>query len=553
MAARRTIGKRLTRWARGLGRHARPFLMGTLAMEMGLAPTLAVAAEAPPTYYSAPAEDAAVSREIASYLQREEISRQRMTDPSVTPAGGQGYWQPGGAGGAYGAGGYPPGGYAPGGYPPGQPGMGGPGYQGGSPGLNVTNSIDPNTSVNVYGNPDPEANSFGTQVMHRSPGGIIRSFEVGTYANDDQMVISAGGTTALFERDGFGIGARGLVNGADYGDRTRLNQAFGASGDLFMGKRCYDYFGNEHWFKVGGFIDSYYGDEQYGKYGPTFSAIFFANERPALTFDFALGFGYGDDRSLLPIAPEVLSVADRDYQVRIGGFVNPCLQLGVSGNVYEWTDGHETEYGAGPFANMMLGNWRLGLDFSTGQGGARGFANVAYLFGPKIPTGTLAATGVPGVNGQAWLFQPTQRDITVRLGSRRAANINGITLVTAQVFQPPRLSNNATFELDLRVTNQTNQTIQNVSFGQNAVVTGTAGATIQGLAGTTVNAVGPGETATTNQITDLNIVVPPNAAAGQTIIVEFDVTANGQTRRVRLAPLVVGGINNGQIVIGQIQ
>lgn len=421
------------------------------------------------------------------------------------------------------------------------------------PQLSQSMTLDDGTGVRFFANPDPDAPLVGSSVSRRSPVGFVRELNAGVSANEGQFLYNGGLTLAILEREGFGIGGRLLFGGADYEDLD--DRQFSYSGDLFTGFRMLTRYG-EHWIKGGIFYD---WQDHFYKSGPAFAGLFFANEAHPMTLDVALGFGGGDDISFAPVRQEILEVADRDLQVRAGIFLNSAVQVGFSGNFVEFDSPIEyhQEWGVGGFTNLMLGNIRLNLDLTVGEGGVRGFANAAWVFG-----GPGYAPGRCMVDGQAWLMQPVNRDVALRVRTKGIPPVDGavgnIGLVTGTIIFPPRLAqggdvnNNGvidpgdTFELDLRVTNTSTITATNVSVGQNPTIIGSAANLELDITGENFGDIPPGESRQTDQFSDLNIRVSPTAVAGQTFFVEFDLSADGQTSRVRLGPFVVGGIANGQ-------
>lgn len=424
--------------------------------------------------------------------------------------------------------------------------------QQGVPQLSQGMTLDDGTNVQIFANPDPDAPLVGAMANQRRRVGFLRELNANASVNQEQFVYHGGLTIAFLERDGFGIGGRMLFGGADYDDLD--DRQFSYSGDLYGGFRMLTKYG-EHWFKGGVFYD---WQDHFYKSGPAFAGLFFANEAHPLTLDVALAFGGGRDISFAPERVAILEVADRDYQLRTGIFLNSGLQLGFSGNYVQFdsVEEYRSYWGVGGFANVMLGNIRLNLDMTVGEGGFRGFANAAWVFG-----GAALHAGPVGIDGQAWLMQPVNRDVALRVrtkGIPTSGVVGNIGIITGTVFFPPRLAMGGdinmngvidpgdTFEVNVTVTNTAVITATNVSVGQNPTIIG-SGATLENtLSGTAFGDIPPGESRSTDQFSDFDIRVNPGATPGQSFFVEFDLTADGQTSRVRLGPFTVGNISNGQ-------
>ena len=426
--------------------------------------------------------------------------------------------------------------------------------QTGSPSLSHGMNVG-DGNMQLFGCPDPDNPMMGGRVSRRSGGGVLREFEAMATTSAEQLVYSGGMTIALLETEGFGIAGRALFNGIDYRSWDGEEEV-GFSTDLWAGGKMGQAFG-ENWIKVGAFLD---WQDEFAKAGPMVAALFFANEKHPITIDAAAGFGYGDPYQV-PQTTEMLEVADRDYQLRAGVFLTPFLQVGGSGNFYEWDHADiDNKYGGGGFVAMYSGNLRFTLDVTGGEGGTRGYASVAYMFGcpGERTSGNCRNCQSWCLDGQSWLFEPVKRDTSLRFGSRQGPFVGNITSVDSRLYIPPRFAPaagdtdtdgivgpNEVFELDMCVTNGTQEVANAVQVANVVSVTGPA--TLLGtVIGTSLGNVAPGQTVCAGSRKDLDILVNADAQPGQTITVMYNVTADGQTKTAIVGPIVVGESYNGQ-------
>lgn len=413
-------------------------------------------------------------------------------------------------------------------------------------GFGTSTSLGPVGTMSVQGG----FGGFGSRFFGSYGSGLLREVSAGIFGNQQQQVYNGGATLKLFEGESCALMTRGLFGVSD--DSALGTRDFAFSSDTYLGFRLRSYGGGEHWFKVGGFVDD---QDRYGKAGPMFAALFFSNEAFPVTIDAAVGFGYGDDIDLLPSSTNIVDVANRDYQLRVGTFLSPTWQVGMSSMIADWETGEDQRsWGIGAFTNLMM--WQrtmLRLDFTAGDEGFRGFAMVSYLFGST--TSQAHACGECRVDGKQWMLSPINRDVALQIRSRNVPLADRLT-VRAQVYVPPRQAiptpnNNdhivnpgETFELELYVDNTTVVTIPTIAVGQNPTV---VGGTPQGISGEVFNNVAPGQTVQTNQSSDINVVVPQTAVNGDQIFVTFDLTIDGTTRRVTAGPIIVGSPATGNM------
>ena len=400
-------------------------------------------------------------------------------------------------------------------------------------------------NASIYGgNGGAGARVFGTYGSN-----FIRDITAGVFGNPNQTVYNGGTTLRLYETESSAFMTRGLFGVVN--DTTLGQSSFTFSIDSYASLRLRSYGGGEHWLKLGGFIDE---QNHFGKAGPMFAALLFANERFPLTVDAAVGFGYGSPIDQFPQTTNIVSVAARDYQLRVGTFLAPKLQVGLSSMLADWGSGPDNRnWGLGAFTNFYLFNRSLvRLDFTSGDAGFRGYAMFSYLFGPG-PSTTL--DGECRVDGKAWAMQPINRDVTVQLKETNVPFAERLN-VTATVIAPARQApcpggvNNIVeagtcFELNLAVQNPTSVSVSNVAVGQSPSTSGSAGAMPQGISGTVFPTIAAGGTAQTDQLTDINITVPASAAAGSTIFCTFDLTVDNVTRRMTVGPIIVGQTGTG--------
>jgi hypothetical protein len=394
---------------------------------------------------------------------------------------------------------------------------------------------------------------FGGNLTTQSSG-LFNSVSSGIFSNPSQTVYNGGTTLKLLEGESWAFMTRGLFGFVD--NYAISDTSFTYSIDSYFGTRVRSYGGGEHWVKFGGFVDD---QNQFGKAGPMVGALLFANEAFPVTVDAAVGFGYGNPIDRLPSFRETVDVANRDYQIRVGTFLSPTMQVGITTMIADFTGpGDNRSWSVGGFTNFLVFNRTfVRLDMSAGDEGLRGFALLSYLFGPS-PMRNQSCGDCRGecrVDGKSWLLQPVNRDVALQLRTREF-NVVDRLAVQARVVSPPRqaigiadgsgiVKSGQTFELDIIATNTTSVNIVSVGIGQNPTTSGTAGSSTQGISGGNFANVPPGATVQTDQSSDINVDVSAGAAPGSTIFITCDVTAEGKTRRVTFGPIIVGTTTNG--------
>jgi hypothetical protein len=471
-----------------------------------------------------------------------------------------------------------------------------------APGLNYSAAWGQGGNLSVYGNPNPGAygagfnlSGWGGSRNGGSQGGgpngrdpvwsDVRDFQVGTYSSESQTVVSGGGTLAFTYEDEHAVALRGLLGGA-FGGLTEDTVHF--SGDLFAATQT-EFLG-DHWFKAGLLYDV---QDQFGKVGPEFGLLLFADSRRPVSVDVAYGIGQG--APLISSNATLTAVADDDVQVRVGTFFGPHIQLGVTGTWYSWDDEQmEDVNGWGGFATLNLDYLQMTFDVTTDDLGTRGFANVALTTGAwSIRNRNRDRRDGPVVHPRDWLTRPVIRDTGLRLQSRQLTvaealaagvpttsalpngppGVGNITNINVFVYLPQflpaggettlaplgrtfDLNNNATvdagdiLQVNVELVNNSSQVATNVSIGTTLSTTG---------AGQPLTAVFPGAAVSGGNfpniqpglsggvtaggaadIRDIDIIVNAGAAAGQQIFIQFDVSADGQTRRFQAGPIIVG-------------
>ncbi len=266
-------------------------------------------------------------------------------------------------------------------------------------------------TVNVYGSPN--AGSYGgggSFSLNPSPPGssfmYFRSLQSAVYVNPQQTVVNAGSTFTLFSNDHVGIGGRALL-GATIDDN--LHDNFHFAGDAFAGVRL----PGEIWLKGGLLYDR---QNDFYKIGPTFGAVFLADAPHPITLDFAYGIGRGSPRLNL-LKNGQIAVADDDVQLRIGSYLSPMMQLGLSGNWARWDDPRFTDdSGIGGFTRINVADLQITVDVTSGNLGTRGFVNLAYVFGGPQRRCRQRPEGRVFVDcPEDWLTRPVIRDVSLRV------------------------------------------------------------------------------------------------------------------------------------------
>lgn len=420
-------------------------------------------------------------------------------------------------------------------------------------------------TMNVYGSPDPESYGAGAGFnVNPSAWLYVRDLQAAVYSSQDQTVVNAGSTLSLFSNERFGVGGRALF-GATVDDNLQDELHF--SGDAFVGVRL----PGETWLK-GGFL--YDTQDSFYKYGPTFGAVLLADAKHPLTVDFAYGMGKGDNRPGQN-GVGILGVADDDVQLRVGTYLSPTLQLGLSGNWARWDDTRfEDGEGIGGFARISIADLDVTVDVTDGDLGTRGFVNVAYVFGGPHRKDWRNRSARSFVDRpQDWMTRPVARDTSLRVqrfveevppGGRPGDGtgprplppgqqplVGNITQVDCRLLVNPAqdsinpgvIDPGDGFNLVVTLGNASTQTASNVSISN---LTADQGFVVFNTPPNEIIAsqdIPPGGTSTLI-IPTASLGIDPSTAQGSTFNLDFNVTANGQTRRFSCGPIRLGQSGN---------
>ncbi len=444
--------------------------------------------------------------------------------------------------------------------------------QGALQNLSLSQSLGNLGTVNVYGSPNPGSYGGGgsftlNPAANASSLLYFRDLQAAVYTNTQQTVVNAGSTFSLFSNKHFGIGGRALM-GATIDDN--LHDNFHFAGDAFAGVRL----PGEIWLKGGLLYDR---QNNFYKIGPTFGAVFLANARHPITLDFAYGKGHGQNKVNVQRTGQV-AIADDDVQLRIGSYVSPMVQLGMSGNWARWDDPRFRDgSGIGGFTRINLADLQITVDVTSGNLGTRGFVNVAYVFGGPQRRCWRDSQTRPFVDcPEDWLTRPVIRDVSLQLqtiagvpGAGGGATppgggptpsptplpktplVGNVTqiLFSVQVdpsqdqVNPGVLDPGDSFNLIVQFGNGTSQTVSNVSTTN---LSATAAFVV--FNSSTANVITSGSlppgTVVSNIIATSNMGIDPTAPQGSQFFLDFDVTADGQTRRFRSGPITLGATGN---------
>ncbi len=418
--------------------------------------------------------------------------------------------------------------------------------------LNYSQSLGDYGNVQMYGDPNGEGGIGANYHANPATWAHVRDLQLGVYTNENQTVINGGSTFEFYVDDNFGFGGRALLGGTN---NDLITDEFHFSGDLYVGTTRL----NQHWIKGGVIYDT---QTNFHKVGPAVGFLMFADRRHPINLDFAYGIGYGDpviDR----VNSTITTVADDDAQLRVGTYLTPNLQAGFSGNWVNFpTDDFQDYNGYGGFINLNLGTLSVNVDYTTGDHRDRGFVNVAYTFGGRRSRAADGCDMAFVEHPRDWLGKPVMRDVSLQLQTARVAlpplpqppppsmgvgNLSQINCILATPRPAQQIDVNGngvidpgdTFELDFQFVNNTANTAFNVSFGNSAVVIGNG--TLVGAVGETVGNVPPFTTITSDPNSgDACVLVNPTAQPGNQIFIEFEVIADGVTRRFRCGPIIVG-------------
>ena len=420
--------------------------------------------------------------------------------------------------------------------------------------ISYNQSVGDYGNVNVYGSPDAQMYGAGAS-FSGSPSAwlYLRDLQAAVYANPEQTVVNAGTTFSLYSSELFAIGGRALFGATVDQD---LQDELHFSGDLFGGIRL----PGEIWLKGGVLYDT---QDSFYKIGPAIGAVFLADSLHPITVDFAHGTGHGDVRSAQN-GNGLLGIADDDTQLRIGTYLSPMFQLGLSGYWARWDDPRFTDdTGIGGFARVSVADLDVTFDVTSGDLGTRGFVNVAYLFGgPHRKSWQTAGCSFVDLP-QDWLTRPVMRDASLRVQNfvqkgpvlppllPGDAVVGNITQVACNVQLVPIqdgtnlgiLDPGDGFRLLVTLGNGSNQVATNVRVSNVAADQGFV--IFNSPPGDTVvyGNLPPGAQVT-RPVPNASIGISPATAQGSSFNVTFDVTSDGVTRRFRCGPIVLGQTGN---------
>ena len=430
--------------------------------------------------------------------------------------------------------------------------------------INYNQSVGEYGSMNIYGSPDPDHYGAGAAFsVHPSGWLYLRDLQAAVYSNPEQTVVNAGSTFTLYTSDHFGIGGRALL-GATVDDDLQDEIFF--SGDAFAGLRL----PGEIWLK-GGFL--YDMQDDFYKYGPTFGAVIMADAKHPITVDFAYGMGQGDIR-LNQARTGFLGVADDDVQLRVGTYLSPAMQIGLSGNWARWdNDLFTDDSGIGGFTRMSIADLDITVDVTSGNLGTRGFVNVAYVFGGPNRRSWRHEDACPYVDRpQDWLTRPVIRDVSLRVQEAIVVTPGPVPPPVPPGPVPPPgttpLVGNVTQVLCSVQVNpafdQVNPGVVDPGDGFNMVVTLGNGTNVPAfnIAVTNITATSPFIVFNSPQtevisypnllpnggqasmlVPSASLGVDPSAPQGISFNVDFDVIADGAVRRFR-CPVTLGVSGN---------
>ena len=423
--------------------------------------------------------------------------------------------------------------------------------------VNYSQSLGEYGDVQMYGAP-AGAPGFGANYRARpATWAHVRDLQIGVYTNEEQTVINGGSTFEFYVDDNYGIGGRVLIGGAN---NDRYTDEYHFSGDLYAGTTRL----GEHWLKGGVIYDV---QDNFHKVGPAVGMLLFSDRKHPVSVDFAYGIGYGDP-IINRLNSTIIRVADDDAQLRAGTYITPNLQLGFSGQWVNWADGRFEDYnGYGGFVNLNLGTLGINVDVTHGDERTRGFVNIAYTFGGRRER-IKNDHGYPihVEHPRDWLGKPVMRDVALQTQRQQVANLPPLPVPPGPSPLPPVitplvgnltevnfrigagsggldgiLSAGETFTIDVQLVNGTAVASNQIAVG-NVTSTSNLGAVVGGANVVPVGTILPGQQTNINLPVGGTILVAANAQPGDQFFVDFDVTADGQTRRFRV-PITIGSSN----------
>lgn len=255
-------------------------------------------------------------------------------------------------------------------------------------------------------NTSPDPLTMGIRLDTSFP--LLRSLDVGGFYSEHQDVGAFGLTLLPIQTPCWIVGTRLL--GTRIENLSMLGDSNGLSIDSYVGSRY-----KMTYFKVGSFWD---WQDAFGKIGLSASVLTKVPILGFLTTDSAFAWGLGDPRFgptrdlFFGVNPRRVANADFDMQIRVGKFFTENLQIGGTGNYYEFEFNYQ-EWSAGGFANIYWGRFRFGLEVTGGDEGLRGFSTLSVNWGPARENRPQDCRFIP-VDTVAWVTRATDRDISVR-------------------------------------------------------------------------------------------------------------------------------------------
>jgi len=271
-----------------------------------------------------------------------------------------------------------------------------------------TPSISFNQSSEEYGSLSVQTDAGDSSLMNINHSfqsdSWIKNYSAGVQSDSFSTLLTVGATMSLAETEAGIIATRlqagyAMLHGG-------VNDSFQGSADLFISRPIMD---GQHWIKGGWFIDQ---QSRFGKTGPALSLLLNAENAHPLTVDMAYGFGYGvtmEDDGVTQVA-----AADGDLQTRVGTYLGG-YQVGATAQYLRWDNGFSGEsWEGGGFVGIPIRNGNVLLDFTMGESGPRGMANVVLFTGAQRNRATIRR-----VSGDAQLPVTQIR----ANGNRSSANI----------------------------------------------------------------------------------------------------------------------------------
>jgi len=253
----------------------------------------------------------------------------------------------------------------------------------------------------------PDERSIGPRLD--SSYTFFREAEFGLYGSEYQYVGAAALSFLPVQTPCWVVGTR---LGVTYNNNTSVDDAdIGMTSDIFWGTR----FGHTY-FKIGYFFDGYHDFRKHGVEGSILTKL---GPLGNMTFDGAFGYGIGKDvfptQNGLGIFQRA-EVEDFDAQIRIGKFLSPYLQVGLSG---DWTSFRvaDNEFSGGLFANWYVGRATLSADLTGGTGGLRGYLVLGINWGgaANIDSHPIDPYFDNPIDTISWVTRATRRDITLKV------------------------------------------------------------------------------------------------------------------------------------------